>query len=267
MDLKEEIQLLEDLREAIDGYLRLGHAPSITAGRSFQNLANVERFNAAAKADPILVGYRRRISQMKPQATAIMQGHGGYSIPFLDVVPENQTTDDIDKHRILDEIDYAIGTLKSLAPGRPVEEPSVIDRREFTFIRGPEIRAILERDYVEIQQALAARCWKSVIILSGGAIEAILLDLVRRDETKATASTKAPKKESDITHWDLSDLIAVCVDQKLIGLYVSTVSEATRQCRNLIHPGNEVRTKLTFAEEEAKIAVTVLQAIHRDLSR
>lgn len=35
----------------------------------------------------------------------------------------------------------------------------------------------------------------------------------------------------------------------------------------LVHPGNEVRTSLKFGKEEARIALTVLEMIHRDLSR
>jgi hypothetical protein len=59
----------------------------------------------------------------------------------------------------------------------------------------------------------------------------------------------------------------VRIDLKLVTPYTSAVSDATRDYRNLVHPGNEIRTGLTFAEEEARIALTVLQAIQRDLSR
>ena len=142
----------------------------------------------------------------------------------------------------------------------------VIEKREFRFVRDDKLRAILERDYSEIQTAYVARCWKSVIVLSGGALEAILLDLVTRNEAPARASSKAPR-QADVTRWDLSDLIAMCVDLKLVDPYASMVSDATRAYRNLVHPGNEVRTGLTFAEGEAKLAVTVLEMIHRDLSR
>ena len=146
------------------------------------------------------------------------------------------------------------------------EASPVIEKREFSFVRDVKLRAILERDYSEIQTAYVAHCWKSVIILSGGALETVLLDVVRRNEAAAKASPKAPK-QADITKWDLSDLIDVCVDRKLVNEFAAAASHATRAYRNLVHPGNEIRTGLIFAEEEARIALTILQAIHRDLSR
>jgi len=58
--------------------------------------------------------------------------------------------------------------------------------------------------YIEIQRAFIAHCWKSVIILSGGAIEAILMDLLLQKQSAALAATKAPKGKSDISRWDLA---------------------------------------------------------------
>jgi hypothetical protein len=141
----------------------------------------------------------------------------------------------------------------------------VTESREFQFIGDPELRAILERDDIEIQKAYVAGCWKAVIVLSGGALEAILLDLALQHEAKAKASVKAPKDNP--TRWDLSQLIDVCVDLTLVSPYVLSVSDATRAYRNLIHPGNELRTKLKFGAEEARIALTILAMVHRDLSR
>jgi hypothetical protein len=57
------------------------------------------------------------------------------------------------------------------------------------------------------------------------------------------------------------------VDLKLVTPCALTVSRATHAYRNLVHPGSELRTRLSFAAEEARIAVTALEMIHRDLSR
>jgi hypothetical protein len=88
----------------------------------------------------------------------------------------------------------------------PAQTVPVALTREFSFVKDPELRKILERDYKEIQRAYNAKCWKSVIIVSGGAIEAILTDLLLQHESRAKAATKAPKQR-DLTRWDLSDLI------------------------------------------------------------
>jgi hypothetical protein len=47
--------------------------------------------------------------------------------------------------------------------------------------------------------------------------------------------------------------------------FVSSIE--LREYRNLVHPGNELRTKLTVDAEEARISVAVLEMVHRDLAR
>jgi len=69
----------------------------------------------------------------------------------------------------------------------------VTETREFKFIANGNLQAILERDYAEIQRAYISECWKSVIILSGSAIEAVLLDRLQDEGSRARASSKAPK--------------------------------------------------------------------------
>jgi hypothetical protein len=147
----------------------------------------------------------------------------------------------------------------------PAQTVPVVLTREFCFVKDPELRKILERDYQEIQRAYNARCWKSVIIISGGAIEAILTDLLLQNESRAKAVTKAPK-QPDLTRWDLSDLINVSVELGLASHAIEKLSHSVREYRNLVHPGNEIRNKLTFDAEEAKIALEVLHIVHRELS-
>jgi hypothetical protein len=157
----------------------------------------------------------------------------------------------------------AIGRLKVAI--EEVKDSPITQRREFSFIKERELRKILERDYVEIQTAYVAKCWKSVIILSGSAIEAILTDILLQNTTLAMGAKCSPK-EPDITRWDLADLINVAVELKLVSAGVEKLSHSVRAYRNLIHPGNEIRNKLTFDAEEAKIALEVLHIVHRDLS-
>ena len=103
------------------------------------------------------------------------------------------------------------------------------------------------------------------MILCGGAIEAILTDLIATHKSRAKSAKSAPNKP-DITHWDLSDLINVVVELDLISSGVEKLSHSLREYRNLVHPGNEIRKGLTFDAEEARIAVELLNIVHRDLS-
>lgn len=149
-----------------------------------------------------------------------------------------------------------------------IEEPlstPVTEQRSFGFIRDSAIRIIVERDYREAQRAYISECWKSVIILCGGMIEAVLTDLLTQNEKLAKSSPGAPKN-SDITRWDLVDLIKIAVALKLVSVGVEKLSHSIREYRNLVHPGNEVRNNLRFDSEEARIALEVLNIVHRDLS-
>lgn len=164
---------------------------------------------------------------------------------------------------ILGVIEMVLARLEAVideSKGTPVTET-----REFRFIAEGKLRVILERDYAEIQRAYVSECWKSVIILSGSAIEAILLDRLQTEAAKARLSSKAPR-ESDLARWDLAQLIDVTVDlwPDLAG--VEKLSHSVRGYRNLVHPGNEIRTGLTVAREEARIALEVLNLVHRELS-
>jgi len=147
-----------------------------------------------------------------------------------------------------------------------IENTPVTEKREFAFMKDNGLRSILERDYGEIQRAHLTKCWKSVIILCGSAIETILTDLLQHHQKHALTAKAAPKK-SDIREWDLKDLIEVAEELKLVSAGVEKLSHPVRQYRNLVHPGNEIRKKLVFGQEEATIAVEVLHILHRDLSK
>lgn len=89
--------------------------------------------------------------------------------------------------------------------------------------------------------------------------------MLKSDEANAR-STKSSPKEPDIMKWDFSQLIEVAVELKLVSSSVQKLSHSLREYRNLVHPGNELRNKLRFDSEEAKIAIEVLNIVHRDLS-
>lgn len=141
----------------------------------------------------------------------------------------------------------------------------VIVEKSFEFIADESIRSILQRDYQEVQRNMISRNWKSAIILSGGSIEAILLDLIQNNADLAKSSDVAPN-EANFLKWDLSSLIDVAVDIELVGAEAAKLTHSVREYRNLIHPGLEVRSKLKVEPEEANIAINVLNIIIRDQS-
>jgi hypothetical protein len=156
-----------------------------------------------------------------------------------------------------------IGRLKIVIDD--TETNPITENREFLFVNDLDLRNIIERDFSELQRAFISACWKSVIIISGGTIEAILTDLLIAHSKRAHSSPIAPK-QPDITRWSLSNLIDVSTDLKLISDGVGKLSPPVREYRNLVHPSLELRSQLKFDAEEARIAVEVLNILYRDLS-
>jgi len=166
---------------------------------------------------------------------------------------------------ILTYLSACIGRLKAAL--EETQNTSVTERLEFIFVKDPGLREIIERDYVEIQRAYISECWKSVVIVAGGSIEAILLDRLLQDPTSAQAAKNAPSGKSDLSRWDLVELIKVAVELELVEPSAEILANAVRQYRNLVHPGNELRNKLQVGNLEANSALTALRIVHRDLSR
>ena len=149
---------------------------------------------------------------------------------------------------IYGEIDLFVLSLKNrknMANEKAEQATPVTQIREFGFINDPALKQCIERDYAEIQRAFIAQCWKSVIILSGGIIEAILTDLLLHNSVRAAGAVNTPKQH-DSTRWDLADLIKVAVELDLVSAGVEKLSHSVREYRNLVHPGNELRNKLAL---------------------
>lgn len=152
-------------------------------------------------------------------------------------------------------------------PKKKISPLVTFTTKDFSFIKDKKLREIIERDYSEIVKDLATECYKSVIILCGGSIEALLLDKLKENKQAAKKSNKAPK-EGDIEKWDLNDLINVATDIKIIkNPAINKLSHSVRDYRNLVHPGKELRSGLKVEPEEAKIAFEVLNILIREFKK
>jgi hypothetical protein len=136
---------------------------------------------------------------------------------------------------------------------------------DFRFVSNAQIRAIVERDYPELLTAFSASCRKSSLVLAGSIIEALLLDYVLQNLSAAVASQSAPKS-NDPLRWTLEDLINVSVELRPTLAPVQTMSHGVREYRNLVHPAVEMRKPLRVELEEARVAVSLVAIIHRELS-
>lgn len=205
---------------------------------------------------------------LEPTINLIAQAVQRLKVDFPELVPpfELRSTHSHQEFFNIEPVRAYLATIiGGLEAEMEADEGPVTENRAFPFVRDAKIRAIVERDYVEIQRAFVAQCWKSTIILAGGAIEAVLTDILVARESAAKAASKAPKRP-EIVKWDLADLIEVAVELRAVSAAVSKLSHPVREYRNLVHPGNEMRTAMQFGREEARIAIEVLNILHRDLS-
>jgi hypothetical protein len=205
---------------------------------------------------------------LEPTIGLIRQAVQGLKAEFPDLVPpfDLRTAHSHEEFYKIEPVRAYLATIVGgLEAELATDEGPVTETRSFPFVKDSRIRAIVERDYIEIQRAFIAQCWKSTIILAGGAIEAVLTDILIARESAAKAASSAPKKP-DILKWDLADLINVAVELGAVSAAVSKLSHPIREYRNLVHPGNEIRTSITFDQGEARIALEVLNILHRDLA-
>jgi hypothetical protein len=217
--------------------------------------------------DPDQVVDLSYISVIKPNIDALLREFPGIVPPFEPrdlCVYDKGDGPSFGLHSLMLYFDQVIGRLEA-----ELEEDTgspVTQQREFLHITDKELQALLHRDSQDLQRAFVAQCWKATIVLAGGAMEAILLDRLSLDVASSVSATSAPKK-ADLTRWDLSDLIKVAVELKLVYSSVEKLSHSVREYRNLIHPGNELRNKLTVGAEEARIAIEILNLIDRELGK
>lgn len=149
-----------------------------------------------------------------------------------------------------------------LQMGKGIETPT------FNFIQKKELIPILIRDYIEVVTCIKSECWKSAIILCGSAIEAILYDLLKQNESAALSSKAAQKYKGSVSpleEWKLNSLINTASELFLVSKGVEGLSHTAREFRNLIHPLKEVTENYKLEKEEAENAVTTLKILIRDL--
>ncbi len=143
------------------------------------------------------------------------------------------------------------------------------DTPNFSFVADQKLRHIIERDYAELQEAKQASAVKTRLILSGGLIEAFLLDTLERVGEAAVKARTAEKdnkgKVRSLDNWSLSSLIDVAAELSLISDGAVKLSDMVRDFRNLVHAGKESRGDYVIGEHEAEAAEAGLNAVIRDL--
>ncbi|PHF52261.1 hypothetical protein COI41_22220 [Bacillus toyonensis] len=136
-------------------------------------------------------------------------------------------------------------------------------KRDFSFLHDNELKVIIERDYSELSSILLPDgAWKSVVIMAGSILEAILFDVLTnpRYNAQALASPKVPINNvgrviNNIDKWKLQNLIEVAEDISILPQKrVKSIDQVLRDYRNFVHPKREIKSQHACTEAEALMA-------------
>jgi hypothetical protein len=126
----------------------------------------------------------------------------------------------------------------------------------FDFISGDDFRSLLERDYEELSSCVEAKAWKAACVLAGSIVEAVLIDyLIALSYT-----------EQDPLKMDLHHVISACEQESILRAKTVQLSHAIQSYRNLIHPGRSVRLSEEVGDNEALIALKLVEIIIAEVS-
>jgi hypothetical protein len=156
------------------------------------------------------------------------------------------------------------------------DEPFRPDDASLDFIDDPELRRTLSVDLAAAHRALAHGEWKAATVLAGSVLEALCVWIIRRNSNEArNASVERLLREgvlrrppaADVLSWQAAELIEVAFAQGAMGGDTVQAARQTKDYRNLIHPGRELRTGQQCTEGTAHIAIGAMQRVVEDLKR
>jgi len=124
----------------------------------------------------------------------------------------------------------------------------------FDFIADERFRESLEKDHVEVVTANQGEAWKTVHVLVGSIVEALLVDYLLGIDFQKRSGT-------DPLKMDLSTLIATCEKEGALSPKAVQLCSAIRGYRNLIHPGRVVRLSEVVDKNGAIVATAVMRMV------
>lgn len=126
--------------------------------------------------------------------------------------------------------------------------------QNFEFIQDHKFKRILIRDYGEVNNCIKAKAYKSVLVLSGSIIEALLLEFL-------TSNPPTGYTKSKINKLKFIELIDLSEQIDLISKTTKDLSSVIREYRNYIHPSKELRTASDINEDKAIIASRLVNLV------
>lgn len=127
--------------------------------------------------------------------------------------------------------------------------------RKFNFVKDKSLKEIIERDYQELIASVHNKSVKSILIISGSILEAILLDKV------LTNKYKIGKSEKKILEMNLHELKNSLSEIDIVIKEADVILTYIKHHRNIIHPGKEKLGDFKISEKDALAVFHNLEAI------
>jgi hypothetical protein len=144
--------------------------------------------------------------------------------------------------------------LKAMELNSKPENQTSAEPVDLSFVADDRIRAIIERDYVELSKLSPSETPKAALVLSGSIIEGLIFDALVADG-KYTFDEACAKY--------LNDMIGAAVGRSIVTS--DKLTHAIRLYRNLIHPGREIKYSMVFSESDANLARHAVDIIIREI--
>lgn len=129
---------------------------------------------------------------------------------------------------------------------------------QFEFVNDETFQIILERDYEEVQKCLETKSSKSILVLSGSIVEALLSDYF-------IENLPFGQTQTTILSATLFELLDFAEAVGIITKSEKNLATVIKEYRNLIHPGREVRKNEQFDFETAQLAFQILNLLIRKI--
>ena len=134
---------------------------------------------------------------------------------------------------------------------------------DLSFVADDELRELLEDYHRQALASYEAGAYLGAVVACGGVMEGMLTWALLQKKDRAVHRFKekwATRREAEkIESWDVSRLIAVAIDLKLLGKTPDPAAWAVKEFRNFIHPF--VVLAAGSARANASLAVNALSAV------
>jgi hypothetical protein len=122
----------------------------------------------------------------------------------------------------------------------------------------PEMKAILERRWIECTKCVSVKAHLAGIVMMGGLLEALFVARAKQltDKSKLLSAPSAPKKAGTtlpLNEWMLKSYLQVAHEIGWITAAARDVAAVLGEYRNYVHPEKEHRHGVALGQEDSSI--------------